>query len=481
MTPKLRRPAAALAFALLAAPALPAAAQELPLTAESRQALTLTVYNQNLGLVSEIRRAELPAGETLLAIEDVSGQMLPETVLLAAPGLRVTEQSLEANLLSSERLLEASLGQVVQWIRTHPETGVDIVEEARVLSLNGGMVLQVGDRIETGLPGVNLPGRIAFTELPAGLRSEPALLARVFPNQTGPKDLRLDYLTAGLNWRADYVARLNARGDRLDLSALVTLTNATDTSFADATLRLVAGEVNLEQPAFKAQREMAFAQADMSRAAPAAEMSAPVAAGDRYVYSLERPITLKRGETKQIPLMSAQNVKVTREYRFEALVNGRAGIEEIGPVNADLSLELVNDPDLGLGAPLPAGTLRIYGPAGEAGDAILFLGSDSIGHTPEGEKARLSLGEAFDVTARAFRTIYERLSDRSYESGQRVVVKNAKDAAVEVVLVGHMPNGWTMREESAPHEKETANRIVWRLAVPAGGETELTYRIRVSN
>src|SRR3546814_4396056 len=57
--------------------------------------------------------------------------------------------------------------------------------------------------------------------------------------------------------------------------------------------------------------------------------------------------------------MTAQNVRVVREYRFEGLVAPHPGQEEIGPVNAALILELANDADLGLGAPLPAGTLRV--------------------------------------------------------------------------------------------------------------------------
>ncbi|GAB4394116.1 MAG: DUF4139 domain-containing protein [Kiloniellaceae bacterium] len=471
------RLAGALAAALLLGTAASAAlAQEVPLTAESRRSLTLTVYNQNLGLVSETRRVELPAGESLLAIEDVSGQLQPETVLLAAQGLRVIEQSLAADLLTPQRLLEASVGQTVQLIRTHPETGADIVEEARVLSLAGGMVLQIGDRIE-----ISPPGRIVFTGMPAGLRSEPALLARVFPGQAGPNDLRLDYLTAGLSWRADYVARLNAASDRLDLQALVTLSNATDTDFSGATLRLVAGEVNQggampsPQPIFKARQE------SMAMAASAQDMAAPVAAADRYVYSLQRPVTLRRGETKQIPLMSAQGVKVTREYRFDDRLHAYRGGPEEDPVNADIVLELVNDPDLGLGAPLPAGTVRVYGPSESGEAATLFLGADAIGHTPEGEKARLTIGQAFDVTARAELLVDERLSSSSYETGQKITVRNAKEEAVEVIVARSLPRGWTMREESAPHETESANRIAWRLTVPAGGEAELTYRIRVEN
>src|SRR3546814_6984159 len=128
----------ALLLAVLASAALSpltVGAQELRLTAENRRSLILTVYNQNLGLVSETRRVELPAGETVLALEDVSSQLQPETVLLAAPGLRVIEQSLAGDLLTPQRLLEAYLGATLQIIRPHPETGEDVVEDARVLSL----------------------------------------------------------------------------------------------------------------------------------------------------------------------------------------------------------------------------------------------------------------------------------------------------------------------------------------------------------
>lgn len=473
---------AGLFLLLLAATALAplaAGAQELLLTAENRRSLVLTVYNQSLGLVSETRRLDLPAGETLIAIEDVPSQIQPQTVLLAAPGLRIIEQSLAGDLLTPERLLEASLGQTIQIIRTNPATGEARAEDARVLSLAGGLVVQVGNRIETlnlGEPGT----RLSFTSLPPGLRSEPALLARVFPGQAGPNDLRIDYLTGGLSWQADYVARLNRGGDYLDLQALVTLTNATDSSFAGAVLRLVAGEVTEGPRVYKGLQTYAARGEAALAMAPAPDMSEAAAAGDRYVYTLAQPVTLRRGETKQIPLLSAQNVRVVQEYRFEGLAGGRPGPEAIGPVNAALVLELVNDADLGLGAPLPAGTLRVYGPAGADG-APLFLGADHVGHTPEGEKARITLGAAFDVTARAARTAYERLSDRSYETGQQITVKNAKAEAAEVVVVGDMPPGWSLREESHDHELESADRVLWRLEVPAGGETVLTYRVRVSN
>src|SRR3546814_15683033 len=102
--------------------------------------------------------------------------------------------------------------------------------------------------------------------------------------------------------------------------------------------------------------------------APAADMSQAVAAADRYVYTLGRPVTLQRGETKQLPLMTAQNVRVVREYRFEGLVAPHPGQEEIVPVKAALILELAYDADLGLAAPLPARPRHGYGPGGDNAD-----------------------------------------------------------------------------------------------------------------
>src|SRR3546814_8249113 len=99
--------------------------------------------------------------------------------------------------------------------------------------------------------------------------------------------------------------------------------------------------------------------------APAADMSQAVAAADRYVYTLGRPVTLQRGEMKQIPLMTAQYVRVVREYRFDGLVAPHPWQEAIGPANAALILELATDADLGLGTPLPAGPQRVHGPGGE--------------------------------------------------------------------------------------------------------------------
>lgn len=460
--------------------ALPAQAQdEVALGPEARQALTLTIYNSDLALVSEKRRVELSVGENRLAILDVSRQLQPESVILSGEGLALVEQGFDVDLMTPHRLLERALGERV-WVRREAENGAPQYLEGRLISIADLPLVRIGERLE------QVPhGDIVF-EAEAGregFRDRPTLFATLQSAEAGARDLGVAYLTRGLSWQADYVAALNEAEDRLDLSALITLRNDSGIDFDTATLRLVAGVINqVSAPpmmAKAARMEMAMADAPMAAGAPVAQQ--PL--GDQHLYALERPLSLANRQSKQVGLLAVSDVPVTKEYRFEELINGFGGAEEIGPVKARVQLEFENEEESGLGRPLPAGVVRVYqaGPADLPGGAApVFLGEDRIAHSASGETLRLTTGRAFDVTGTAKRIIFDRISNKTYETGQIVTVENAKESAISVKLVGQMPPGWRMVEESLPHEVETANRPVWTLEVPAGGEAKFSYRVRVT-
>ncbi len=451
-----------------------AGAAEREVAADSRTALTVTIYNRGLGLVRDVRRLDFEAGESVLALADVSPALRAESLALAGEGLSVLEQSFVFDLLSPQRILEKSVGGPVWVVRSHPETGEESEVEAELLAVDNGVVLRIGDRIETG-PNAG-GGRLAFRDLPPGLRRAPAVLARLASERAGARDLDIQYLTGGLTWQADYRAEVNAAEDRLDLSGLVTLTNTSGLAYPDARLRLVAGEVNQAGVRPLARGDVAM----MAEAKAPAPGLAAQPAGDQHLYEVPRPVALADRETKQVVLLESRGVPLVKEYRFEELVAAQGGAEEIGPVSAAVVLGFDNDAEAGgPGVPLPGGIVRVYRPAGAAGDPV-FVGEDAIGHTPEGEEVELSIARAFDVTGRARITAYERLSNTSYRIAQEIVVANAKDEAVQVKVVGHLPAGWRMLEESQAHEAETANRIAWTLDVPAGGEARLGYRMQVT-
>ena len=255
----------------------------------------------------------------------------------------------------------------------------------------------------------------------------------------------------------------------------MTLTNESGVAFEGAALRLLAGEVKrVTPPPAPRERRLrsAMAQAEMAMA----DAPARAAAGDRYLYRYDRPLELGDRETKQLTLLQAHGVAVARRYRFTELINVFPGADETGPLQAQVRLAFENEAENGLGRPLPGGIVRVYEAA--AGGPV-FAGEDRIGHTPEGGTLELTLGRAFDVTGEARSTAFERLSRDSYETAQVIVLRNAKDEAVEVEIVGLLPPDWTMLSESRPHVAETANRIAWTLEVPAKGEARLAYRMRI--
>ena len=176
---------------------LGAVAQETRVTQQDQTAVAVTIYNENLALVKDRRKVQMDPGAQALAFVDVSAQMRPETALLHSDGgkLGVLEQNFEFDLLTPEKLLEESVGETVHVVKTNPQTGAETVEEAKILSVANGVVLKIGDRIETAYPG-----RIVFDRVPPRLRARPTLVLSVQNDNPNEQQVELSYLTGGLGW-----------------------------------------------------------------------------------------------------------------------------------------------------------------------------------------------------------------------------------------------------------------------------------------
>ncbi len=450
------------------------AVREVSSGAAEREAVAVTVYNDDLALVKERRRVELPAGLTRLSLRDVAALMRPETALLRAVSgqpLGLVEQNFDFDLLTPQKLLEKYVGREVTVIRPHPTSDAERREKATVLAAGQGTILRFVDRIETGVPG-----RLAFDAVPANLRDRPTLSV-LLEAAGGKQAVELSYLTGGLSWQADYVANLSTDGKSLDLNAWVTLTNRSGAGFDDATLQLVAGTVNRVRP----QDSRVYALAAPAAARAKAQEATQEALLDYHLYSFERPTRIADNQTKQLALLSASAVPVRREY----LLAGNdwyyrdRQVQQFGQIGQKLKpavfLEFENKG--AIGRPLPAGIVRVY--ARDSKGAAQFVGEDRIGHTAKNEKLKLRLGEAFDITAERRQINYKRIADNVSESSWRIELRNAKDEAVTVRVQEPLPGDWEMLQQSHRHSKESARVAAWNIAVPAGGTTLLEYTVRV--
>ena len=445
-----------------------------------QQSVAVTIYNGDLALVKDTRKLQIKTGLNALALRDVSAQIRPETALLRsinAPGsLTMLEQNFDFDLLTPQKLLEKYVGKTVGLVKVHPTTGAETIEQATVLSANNGVVMRVGNRIETGIPG-----RIVYDGVPLNLRDRPTLVTQI--NNKGAQDqtIELSYLTGGLGWKADYVAELNDKEDKLDLSGWVTLTNTSGTSYKKAKLQLVAGDVN------RVQQQMAPMVKAMRMESMTADAEAPMAQEsllEYHLYTMDRLTTISDNQTKQVALLSASGVPVRKELLLtgaDYYYQGQYG--EIGTkMKVGVFIEFENKEASKLGMPLPKGILRVY-KKDSVGNAQ-FVGEDNIDHTPKNESVRLKLGNAFDVTADKKQTDFKVLPrptkhNNLFETAIELTLKNAKKEKVTVTVHEPIGGDWKIISESHPHTKANSHLAVWKIEVPAESSTTLTYRALV--
>lgn len=453
-----------------------------------RESVAVTIYNDSLALIRETRSIPLAQGANRVALRDVSAHIMPQTATLSGKSgasLHLIEQNFDFDLLSERSLLNKYVGKKVTVIRTNPASGEESREEATILANNEGITLQYADRIESGLPK---DARIAFADVPANLRDRPTLLIDLHADKAGTQSVDLAYLTSGLSWQADYVASLAKDEKTLDLGGWVTLVNQSGTSYDNAALQLVAGDIN-RAPEMDLDQRMRY----MEAAAPmaAARKMTQEEFFEYHLYSLDRPTSIANNQRKQVSLLSASNIPVSKEYRLQGAQDRYYQIADNSPElgdkrKVDVFVEFANKEESQLGMPLPKGVIRVY--KSDSQDRPLFVGEDRIDHTAKNDNIRLKLGSAFDLSGiwkqKEYRLVEGKLgpmlSRDYYEARYEIELANAKKEDVVIKVVEPIPGNWEILEESHKHEKPVAHLAQWQIPVPAEGKTTLTYKIRVS-
>ena len=446
----------------LAAAAVPALAQN------ARPDLDLTIYNNDLALVQDVRTLDVGKGRQRLEFKDVSASIRPETVALSGQGLAIVEQNFDYDLLTPAKMMEKAVGHEVEIVRTNPD-GKETRETATVLSANNGVVLKIGGKVEV-LREDGVPTRVIFNGVPENLRAQPTLSVTVESAAAGPRKTTLSYLTKGLAWKADYVALFDEAKGALDLQGWITLANHSGTTYEDAKLQLVAGQAQTldqpESPPWRPQQVRQFG------GEAGAEASTQARLGDFYIYPLPQRTTVADNQTKQVGFLEAQGVKARKIYVYRA--GWFQSLQD--PAHVETVLDFMNSGAGGLGAPLPAGVVRVYArdPEGEP----KFIGESRIDHTPQGSELLIKTGEAFDVTVQP--TLVSQKADGPHRShyAMSYVLKNAKNEPVKVeIRQGGLWRNGKVEAESLPSRRIDAYTLGWEVPVPANGEKTLNFTV----
>jgi hypothetical protein len=452
---------------------LPAAASAQPGPGN----LAVTIYNDNLALVQDTRQLNLPSGRSRQEFPNVSGQIQPETVTLGASDVSIVEQNFDFDLLSPGKLMEKAVGEEITLVRTNPATGAEERERARVLAVNGGVVLQIGNRIEV-LRDDGLPVRVIFDKVPDNLRARPTLSVTLNSARGGTRPVTLSYLTGGMGWKADYVTLFDEQKGVIDVQGWVTLTNQTGTTFEGADTLLVAGNVaqNGQQQYYDPrQRRMMGGYPPPPPPPPppgnrpGIETPGRESLGEFYLYPLKERTTIANQQTKQVSFLDVTGAAARRAFVFR---NGWLQTQDQAS-SASSVLQFSSSRNAGLGDALPAGTVRVY--MKDARGNAQFVGENQIGHTPMGSDIAIATGEAFDVKVQPVMEQRERVNDSRWRTRMRYTLTNASPRAVTVDLIQSGLSGDTrIAAESQKSSRRSADEAMWRVNVPANGEATVT-------
>lgn len=454
------------------------AAAQNQTTLDDQTELALTVYNSDIALVRDVRNLQLPRGTSNLRFMDIAATVNPATVhfrSLSEPSrVNVLEQNYEYDLLEPDKLLRKYVGRDVTLIRLLQRNGATEEEEvkARLLSYNNAPVWQIGSEIVTGLHA----DHIRFPELPGNLYSRPTLIWTLDNGGTTRHRVEASYLAGQLSWNADYVLTV-ARDDKTgDIDGWVTLKNGSGTSFPNAKLQLVAGDLNRVKQVLgrMAMNESRIAEA---AAAPMAQE----AFSDYHLYTFGRKTTINNNQTKQLSMLGGTGFPVVKRYVVEGQQFYYRNAQHPGAPIKDVVqvfYQFKNEERSGLGMPMPAGVVRVY--QSDSSGGTQFVGEDRIDHTPKDETLNLKIGNAFDVVVERKQIDFEKIAANTYEVEYAITLRNHKSTPVAVEVNEPLGGTWRMLRSSHEWTKTAAWAAQFQVPVTANGSGTLNYRVRVT-
>lgn len=501
---------------VLACLAASAAAQQTE-TQTTVPSTALTIYNDDFAVARTGIELDLHAGMNEIRTNEVTTKVEPDSVVLRdASGkrsFRIAEQNYDAGVVDQAWMLRKFEGKTITFrAGTFPVSATDqerhpeykeiqgkIIRAPRAsnpyapYSPNNEPLIEVDGQLQFQLPGLPL-----FPATTDGLLLKPELRWEIESASAQKFSAELAYITSGLGWDATYNVVAPRGGEatneeKADLSGWVTIRNESGTEFPAARIKLMAGDVAKIRPQTgtnAAGRAMVMAQSVNVNGEVTQK-----AFDDFHLYDLNRTVSLKDGETKQVQFIDAAGMNLERTYVYDGGqpitqqmqnnfnfggVNQQPGFG----LNADngkvqIVEQIKNTQANHLGIPLPAGRIRLYRQDGDG--QMEFVGESMINHTPVDDTVKIITGSAFDVKGTRRQTDFH-INQNAHDLDESfaIMVTNQKPEAVKVRVVEHMNRGenWEIQEKSGEYTKIDSHTLEFPLDVPAKGEAKLTYSVR---
>jgi hypothetical protein len=433
----------------------------------------ITIYNGGYAVVRETLPIDLKSGLNQVSFAGATAQVEADSVILRDVAgkveFQILEQSYRNDPVSQAMLMSLFEGKTLEFVRreANKPDSVIIGKVVRSGFVPGGNYVEPIIEVDGKLQFL-LPGSPIFPSLGTDNVLKPTLNWKLNSASSGKIDAEVAYLSRGFTWEASYNLVAPEKGDSVDIVGWVTMNNQSGMTFADAKLKLMAGDVHRVvdvgiQP---------FGGVSAMTATRAEKVVTEKSFDEFHLYTLGNPVTLRDKETKQVEFVRATGVKAERVYVYDGAYQGGAG-------KVQVYRELKNTEANKLGLALPKGKVRFYSQDGDR--QLEFVGENEIDHTPKNELIRVLTGNSFDLVGE------HRITNENEDGANRVAtqtvevkVRNRKKEPVEIRVVEHASrsNTWTLTAQSQPHEKKDAQTFEFRVPLQPDEEKVITYTIR---
>jgi hypothetical protein len=466
-------------------------AQQTPPTA-------LTIYNQDFAVARTTVNLDLRPGPNEVTTTQVTSQLEPDSVVLRNPrdsaksSFSITEQNYDAGVVTQDWMLQHYEGKAIDFQLPPNQNGQSQIVKGTIIRApgqTGQPLIEVDGQMRFQLPGTPL-----FPASTDGLLLKPTLRWQIHSDRSEKLAAELAYITGGLSWEATYnivAPEDSAPNQKADIVGWITIHNQSGTDFPQAAIKLMAGDVAkiVNQPR-QFNRSMAMMQAGAMAPEPQVTQKA---FDDFHLYNLNRTVSLRNGEIKQVQFIASSALTLLRTYVYDGAEgtqfwygNGLNQQQDYGIDTGSHKVHIVqqfkNTESNHLGIPLPAGRVRLYrqdsdGPDDTTGQ-VEFVGESTIPHTAAEETIHLTTGSAFDIKGTRRQTDFH-VSEKGHIVDETFEIKltNQKAQSVTVNVLEHLyrGNNWQITAKSSDYTKLDSHTVQFPLQVPSKGETTLAY------
>jgi hypothetical protein len=447
-----------------------------PQTWENNWYYNYDANSQGFAIINNILDVELNQGKNEVFIKDLPDEISPASIVLKNLDKKteLMEQQVGLKTSLNSLLLEQNIGKEIEV--TANEGSKTQIYKGVLIETTPNIVIKEEDKVRV----INSYSNLVLSEINTR-PSKNYIKWLLFSKEGDQVSAEYSYKTAGINWSAMYNVFINDDENddevKLKIESWANILNSTKINIEDATLKLIAGNVNQAEDVSSPPpppMPMLAMVADM----PSSEMRAKGSFAmreenfsDYHAYAIDRKISITANSYKKIKLSDDKNnITASKKYTLDSNLGDR--------VNIVLNIE--NSKDNGLGVPFPGGKYIVYA-KDKSGD-FENIGEAKNNHKKDKDVISLNVGSAFDITAK--RNRYDVRSDYEKRHGSYSVVieiENLKEKEVLVTAKEHIgEQNWKIINENIPYVKIDENTVEFPVKVPAKYKGKIQYSVEHS-